>query len=199
MIFNEEGINKKEKDNKDIKENEKEEKEVEEEEEDMQEEREEEEEEGEKLDTMNNKINENKNFKKKCSLKDHEESDAIFYCIECKIYMCNKCEKIHGELFKNHNLYNLDKDIKDIFTGFCKEEKHQSFELEYFCKNHNQLCCAACISKLKGKKNGKHNDCDIYFIEKIKDIKKNNLIFYINFLINIYHKSLSLFGPLPIL
>ena len=46
---------------------------------------------------------------------------------------------------------------------------------DYFCKNHNVLCCAACISKIKGKGNGQHADCEICFIEDIKDTKKNKL------------------------
>ena len=61
-----------------------------------------------------------------------------------------------------------------IFTGYCKEDKH-SDELEYFCKTHNKLCCAACISKIKSKGNGKHKDCDICDIEDIKNEKKNKL------------------------
>ena len=113
-------------------------------------------------------------LKKNCSLKDHEESDAICYCQECKIYMCSKCEKVHIGLCPNHHTYKLDKDIKDIFTGFCKEERHND-ELEYFCKNHNQLCCSGCIAKISRKGKGQHKDCDVCTIEDIKDKKKNNL------------------------
>ena len=115
---------------------------------------------------------ENKN--KKCSSKEHEEIDAIYYCQKCQVYMCNKCENFHSKLFQSHQSYNIDKNINDIFTGFCKEKKH-SIILEYFCKTHNQLCCAACISKIKGKGNGLHKDCDVCFIEDIKEIKKNKL------------------------
>ena len=88
--------------------------------------------------------------------------------------MCNKCENFHSELFQNHILINLDKDTNDIFTGFCKEKEHFD-KLKYFCKNHNQLCCAACITKIKGEGNGQHTDCDICFVEDIKLSKKNKL------------------------
>ena len=111
---------------------------------------------------------------KKCSSKDHEELNASFYCPECKIYLCNKCEVIHSKLLKNHRSYNLDKDIADIFTGFCNEENH--FEkLDYFCRNHNKLCCASCIVKFKNKGKGQHTDCDICILEDIKDEKNNKL------------------------
>ena len=110
----------------------------------------------------------------KCSLKEHFESDAIIYCQECRVYMCNKCEKTHSSFLKHHHLYNLDKNIEEIFTGLCLEKKHSN-ELEYFCKTHNKLICAACISNIKSKKNGKHKYCKVFGINKIKDIKKKNL------------------------
>ena len=114
------------------------------------------------------------NSTQKCSSEDHKEINAICYCIECKVYMCNKCENFHLKLFKLHHCYNLDKNINEIFTGFCKEKNHLE-KLDYFCKNHNILCCASCIAKIKGKDRGEHKDCDVCFIENIKDEKKSKL------------------------
>ena len=112
---------------------------------------------------------------KKCSLEEEKEVEAVCYCIECKIYLCNKCENIHEKLFKKyHHCQKLDKDINEIFTGLCKEEKHNE-PLEYFCKIHNKLCCVSCICKIKGKGKGFHKDCDVCFIEDIKEEKKNKL------------------------
>ena len=82
---------------------------------------------------------ENKN--KKCSFEEHKDINAIFYCQECKIYLCNKCDNYHKNLFKNHN----------------------------------ELCCGLCISKLEDKGYGQHKDCDICSIENIKEEKKNKL------------------------
>ena len=107
--------------------------------------------------------------------------------------MCNKCEKIHSKLCKFHHWYNLDKDINEIFTGFCKEGNH-SEKLEYFCKNHNKLCCVSCIAKIKGKEKGQHKDCDVCFIEDIKDEKKNKLkenIKHLEDLSNILNESIN--------
>ena len=75
----------------------------------------------------------------KCSFTEHEEINANIYCLDCKVYMCNKCEVFHSKLCKKHRVTKLEKIIKEIFTGFCKEEKH-NIELEFFCKNHNELC-----------------------------------------------------------
>ena len=114
--------------------------------------------------------------KSKCSLISHKENEAISFCYECKINMCNKCEKHHSELFINHHQYKLekDKDINEIFTGICKEKNHPH-ELKYFCKTHNKLCCAECITKFKGKEHGQHTDCIVCSIEDIKDEKMNKL------------------------
>ena len=110
---------------------------------------------------------------KKCSSNKHE-INAISYCDLCKIYMCNKCSNLHSELFQNHQAINLNKEMCNIFTGFCKEAAHRDI-LSYFCKTHNTLCCAACISKIKSKGNGLHQDCEVCNIEEIKDEKKNNI------------------------
>ena len=112
----------------------------------------------------------------KCSSENHKEIDALYFCGECKIYMCNKCVKNHSQLFKNHNLIKLEKssDKSLLFTGICEEKNHKD-ALKYFCKIHNILCCAECIAKLKGKESGQHSDCDICFIEDIEKDKKIKL------------------------
>ena len=110
----------------------------------------------------------------KCTSEEHKEIDAISFCPECKIYMCNKCQNYHSSpLFKSHHPFNLNKE-EEIFTGFCKEKNHPN-RLEYFCKEHNQLCCAACIAKLNDSGDGQHKDCNVCNIKSIKDEKKNKL------------------------
>ena len=112
----------------------------------------------------------------KCSSENHKEIDALYFCGECKIYMCNKCVKNHFELFQSHNPIKLEKSsVKSVlFTGICEEKNHKD-ALKYFCKKHNILCCAECIAKLKGKENGQHSDCDICFIEDIEKDKRLKL------------------------
>ena len=76
--------------------------------------------------------------------------------------------------YPNHHPNKLDKNIDEMFTGFCTEKGHVD-KLEYFCITHNQLYCASCITKIKGKGNGQHTDCDVCHIEDIKKSKKNKL------------------------
>ena len=118
---------------------------------------------------------------KKCSLKKHSKINGEYYCQECKINLCNKCQEYHSELFDDHHLFNIEQNIKDLFDDICQIENH-SQKLEYFCKTHNQLCCMACLCKIKDKGNGQHKDCDVCIIENIKEEKKNILNENIQFL-----------------
>ena len=107
----------------------------------------------------------------KCSSEVHKDIDASKYCKECKVYLCNKCEKYHSELLKNHHTFPSDKDINELFTGFCKEKNHPN-ELHYFCRDHNALCCMGCLCKVKTRENGKHHDCNVCDINDICDEKR---------------------------
>jgi hypothetical protein len=111
---------------------------------------------------------------KKCSFEDHNEKEAVFYCQECNIYMCNKCENVHSQLFKGHHKFKLNENINEIFTGLCKEENH-NVQLEFFCKNHNILCCSICLCKIKKEGKGQHTNCDVCLLEDIKENKRNKL------------------------
>ena len=47
--------------------------------------------------------------KQKCYFKEHEEINANFYCGECKVYICNKCENLHSKLLQKHEIFNIEK------------------------------------------------------------------------------------------
>ncbi len=114
------------------------------------------------------------NRKKKCSSQKHSETDAISYCQQCKIYLCNKCQNLHSELFEKHISFNLDKDLNYIYLDICKQDNHYD-KIEFFCRTHNILCCPACISKIKKEGYGQHTDCDVCLIKDIENEKKNKL------------------------
>ena len=120
------------------------------------------------------------NQKKKCSLKKHSNINAISFCQECKIYLCNKCQNLHPELHDDHNLINL-KDLNQILIDICKHQGHDN-KLEFYCKTHNTLCCSKCICKVKVNGYGQHSNCDCFYIYDIKDEKKNKLKENINHL-----------------
>ena len=136
-----------------------------------------------------------------CFLPEHSKNEAILFCQGCKEFMCNKCENQYSERCKNHIKIKFNNNQKDTFIGYCLEQNHL-VELNYFCKQHNTLCCGLCITKIKDEKNGQHSNCDIC---SIKDIEKekhdqlkeniqkldnmpNNLINKIDELKNIFEK-----------
>ena len=108
-----------------------------------------------------------------CFSEEHKDKNAIKYCPECRIYMCNKCDNIHSSFFKNHKVYDINNE-EEIFTGYCQEKDHPN-KLKYFCKTHNKLCCAVCIVKINEEGEGQHKDCDVCLIGDIKEEKKNIL------------------------
>ena len=126
-----------------------------------------------------------KNQTKKCSSNKHLNIEAISYCYNCKKYLCNKCQIFHSGLFENHIISNSNQELNDIFEDICKQENH-NFKFEFFCRNHNILCCSSCICKIKNEKYGHHTDCDVCLITEIKDEKKDKLEQNIKLLEDLY-------------
>ena len=116
------------------------------------------------------------NATKKCSFEEHKEIDAIIFCQDCNIYLWYDCNLFHSKLFKKHHQYKIDDNSNNIelFTGLCKEKNHL-LDLKYYCKTHNELCCAKCITKIKDEENGKHSTCDINLVEDFKNNIKSRL------------------------
>ena len=110
-------------------------------------------------------------MEKKCSSDKHKDSNANNYCPECKIYMCKICEEFHSKLFNNHHQYKINNNNYNVFTGLCKIKNH-SMKLEYFCKTHIKLCCAACLCNIKGNGNGRHKNCEVRKINALKKEKE---------------------------
>ena len=106
----------------------------------------------------------------KCSSKIHQELNATSYCQDCRLYLCEICQKNHQELY-NHNHININENQTEIFTGICKEKNHIN-NLDFFCKTHNKLCCLACISIINKNGFGQHKYCDICIIEEVQEEKK---------------------------
>ena len=126
---------------------------------------------------------------KKCSSKIHLDTNAICFCKECRVYMCKECQKFHSSLLFNHHqidLDNSDKDINLLFTGICDEENHPN-KLEFYCKDHNKLCCGLCIIKIEKDGYGQHTNCNVCTIENINKEKRMKLDDNIKCLKKLYH------------
>ena len=87
-------------------------------------------------------------------------------------------------MFFDHKTINMN-EKNEIFIDKCKEENHND-KLEFYCKEHNILCCAACTSKIKNKGYGQHFDCNVSHIDDIKGEKRKKLKENINNLEELY-------------
>ena len=120
-------------------------------------------------------MDDNKVNSKKCSSSEHLEVDAVKYCKECHLFMCNKCDSYHSKLFKEHNQQIIiSNKNEEFFINICKERNHKE-DLEFYCKNHNVLCCGLCLCKIKTEGKGQHSNCEVVLIEDIKKEKIDNL------------------------
>ena len=126
------------------------------EEEEKEEEEEEEKEEEEKIESRNEEIIK----EKKCSLEEHSNMNSNSFCQECGIFMCIKCENHHSHLFKNHHLIKLNENKNEDNFKRIYNKKNNLNKLEYYCIDHNILCCSSCLCCIKSKGNGSHKDCN---------------------------------------
>ena len=108
--------------------------------------------------------------KQNCS--SQKESVAITVCEQCKISMCDQCLDDHKKLFEGHLSHDTSKNNGKTFINLCKKVNHEK-KFDFFCKDHNELCCGGCVTKIKYREYGEHNDCNICSIEDIKEEKKN--------------------------
>ena len=81
---------------------------------------------------------------KKCSMKKHEEKDALSYCAKCEKFMCKKCEIFHSEFFNlTHDSFlihsnNFD-NIKEINEIDPKTMEENIKYLKVFSNDLNEL------------------------------------------------------------
>ena len=64
-------------------------------------------------------------LKSKCSSKKHGNIEANVYYKDCNIFLCNKCQNFHSDLFQNHKISEINKSNfeKEIFTGYLWRAK----------------------------------------------------------------------------
>ena len=118
---------------------------------------------------------------KKCYLKSHSNKKAVKYCPNCNKYLCEICVASHKKCDRKNELLPEDKEMNLKTKGICTESNHPN-KLNYYCITHNNLCCAACLCKIKEKGDGQHTECNVCHIGKIKDEKKKILFNNINIL-----------------
>jgi len=79
-----------------------------------------------------------------------KESEALSWCLECEEALCFTCAESHRgmKMSRHHLLADVNavpREIKFLFEKSCP--KHKTLSFEYFCVDHDLLCCKECFSE----------------------------------------------------
>ncbi|KAL3884091.1 hypothetical protein ACJMK2_030313 [Sinanodonta woodiana] len=86
-----------------------------------------------------------------CSTENMSET-AVQFCVDCKEGLCETCLKFHRKLSatKDHKTISINEisnnleNLLKLGNGFgCP--KHTSKVIDFFCRNHDIICCATCL------------------------------------------------------
>lgn len=93
-------------------------------------------------------------------LLDGTNSQAVVQCFECSERFCENCRKFHQKMksLARHKLYAIGDgktcvEELEILRAITKCPEHQTENVRYICKDHDQLCCNECAII-------KHRKCD---------------------------------------
>ncbi|KAK3603421.1 hypothetical protein CHS0354_009404 [Potamilus streckersoni] len=109
---------------------------------------------------INQNINQNEERRCDPCWSKELHSTAKTFCKDCGELLCEECKKYHKmfKAFKSHSLVEADdamkkpeKSLQYLHQQNCAQ--HIDVKVEYFCKNHEVLCCAKCVT-------ADHRKCD---------------------------------------
>ena len=102
------------------------------------------------------KINESKQQKHLCS---NHNNNAIKYCKDCELWLCDECLNIHDVFNKNHTL--SQKGVRPKLK--CK--LHTNEFTKFYCLQCNEEICPFCLTKI-----GKHSEHKTIHLEKLENL-----------------------------
>ena len=76
----------------------------------------------------------------------------VALCADCKLYLCQDCNKVHSKMKKTHNILSLSSIIKEgsaveLTRKILHCPEHQKNELDYYCKTCDKMICLYCTVK----------------------------------------------------
>ena len=77
---------------------------------------------------------------------------SVSWCVECEEELCSECTEYHTNLKMARNHHVVDLDLKTSYSILLKKpslicEQHKDCQVEYFCVEHDELCCRDCLAK----------------------------------------------------
>jgi len=77
---------------------------------------------------------------------------SVSWCMECEEELCPECTEHHTALKATRNHHVVDLKLKTSYASLLKRsslvcEQHTDYDVEYFCVDHDDLCCRECLAK----------------------------------------------------
>ena len=77
---------------------------------------------------------------------------SVSWCMECEEELCPECTEHHKALKATRNHHVVDLKLKKSYESLLKKsslvcEQHTYCDVEYFCVDHDELCCRDCLAK----------------------------------------------------
>jgi hypothetical protein len=72
--------------------------------------------------------------------------------MECEEELCPECTEHHKALKATRNHHVVDLKLKTSYASLLTKstlvcEQHKDCDVEYFCVDHDELCCRECLAK----------------------------------------------------
>lgn len=86
---------------------------------------------------------------------------AVFYCIDCEESLCANCSNYHKIMkqTRNHNSISMNKIPRNFSLPLTCTD-HETMKHEYYCVDHECLCCVRCIATGHARKGCKLEQID---------------------------------------
>ena len=77
---------------------------------------------------------------------------SVSWCMECEEELCSECTEYHTNLKMARNHHVVDLKLKTSYSALLKKpslfcEQHKDCQVDYFCVDHDELCCRDCLAK----------------------------------------------------
>ena len=84
-----------------------------------------------------------------------KSTSAVKYCSDCEEFLCSDCLIYHGKLKASLSHHVVDANVTDDQSFVVNKEcpTHKDMTLDFFCTNHDSICCKSCIASM-------HSTCE---------------------------------------
>ena len=122
----------------------------------------------------------------KCDDCGDDNDPVVALCVNCELYLCQDCNKVHNKKNKTHDIVSLRLVTGEEAAGqptrkvlYCPI--HQKNELEYYCKTCDKIVCLYCTVKdhvghshdIVEKTASEHRNVLMRIITPVEEMSKN--------------------------